>query len=1337
MPTTIAPPPPIAPYAALDLQTPIALLPVRLEARVFWDPVQHQAELRVRIFPDALHVIEQRTGLSSLEQREARRYWDARLTSGDGGDATRAAWARLVETIGDVRALIAAPALRPTVGAGGTPSYPSVVTSDDPAPHVATGLPDQWVVSCYFNGQLMRSGVGSAVPKELPLDPPVPPAGSDPPDVPLLPAWISSFTEAEKVGMAVRIPLPAETWATGPLTITAIGVRTSQTPGDSAAMLAAMLAAHAAGNGLAVVPVGTPTNNTELASSGYRSDGAAAEDAGATLAAGEAGAPAGTENAARLAGALGLDPGALRFVPHARDDSDGGASAMNAALWPVTWGYFLDLLLRPVVSDAAIQRGRRQFIDHVRARGPLATLRVGAQPYAMLPVGDLERWKTGDAADAKLVAALTALKARWRPEVANLPRIQRPADAPAQLEAILAMRAIGIPAWKRRIIGRDTAQALHETWRSSSPLFDTLRTILVQQLLGPLGLTGTPAVASLVLDNAVVGLDIPLVVDGANGYIAAIADATPDALRSHAVLAGAPPPSLLYLLLRHATLLAYVRASDALQGATAAQRADPELVEDGQSTPWQRLHQLRAANQTYADYLYQGLAPITGNAPGTAEAAELAELRAGLRRLSQLPADELARLAAETLDLASYRLDAWISSIATRRLFEMRAARPAGVHLGGFGWLEGVQLPPSPPPPLLGLPWPAPAMPTDASPVDPAAASQGFVHAPSLAHAKTAAVVTAARLAHRADATGAAFAVNLSSDRVRKARWLLDGIQGGQSFAALLGYRAERYLVDHGQAALADGYRAALPLTVTSEGSADGARTIDGLKLYTQLQGTTPSATLQPLYDELHEHVDAAADLLLAEAVHQTVQGQPARARVALEAMESFDRSLPRFDVIRTPVGREHTAVRVVLALPDRTTGWPGDDKRPRALADQRLNAFAAQLLGDPAQLVLTARERRPDDTVALRAATLAELDVCPLDVVAHAGDGTGEPPLYALARGLWRQREPAVAPEALREIEASPALVDALYAAQALRRLLRAARPLEPAQLSPPEVIEPDAAATVALTQRATKVATQVNQDYYGVAHLASDPPPPAPEALAAFRRAAALIGGDVLGAADPAKTMATLLARRTADAQALPAGDPRARLRVLVGNDLAVSDAVAWPGLAELPATVFRPEAAAAWLHDFARVRPAIEALEETFRLAPDAAGLAIRAYQLGTASQLVVIGAPPAAGASVNGYVVDSWTEARPTGTATTGLAFRHDQPRARPPQAVLLAVPPDPATPWDVATLGDTVLEALELAKLRLVAPRALAGQFLPATFLAHNTGDDTISTDFGPIAVQTP
>ncbi len=41
----------------------------------------------------------------------------------------------------------------------------------------------------------------------------------------------------------------------------------------------------------------------------------------------------------------------------------------------------------------------------------------------------------------------------------------------------------------------------------------------------------------------------------------------------------------------------------------------------------------------------------------------------------------------EALDLSSHRLDGWITSLASKRLQEMRSERPTGIHVGAtVGW---------------------------------------------------------------------------------------------------------------------------------------------------------------------------------------------------------------------------------------------------------------------------------------------------------------------------------------------------------------------------------------------------------------------------------------------------------------------------------------------------------------------------------------------------------------------------------------------------------------------------------------------------------------------------
>ena len=166
----------------------------------------------------------------------------------------------------------------------------------------------------------------------------------------------------------------------------------------------------------------------------------------------------------------------------------------------------------------------------------------------------------------------------------------------------------------------------------------------------------------------------------------------------------------------------------------------------------------------------------------------LGDLQSACRRLAGSPtADGRPGRRARAPD----RRDARPAHPPARRLAReprRRAARPEargegspkpGIQVGGYGWV--VSLAPDP----TGEP-----------------DTQGFIHAPSLAHAATAAVLRSAWSAFSTDAGAAAFAVDLSSDRVRRADWILAGVRNGQTLEELLGGRFERRLHD----ALLDTY---------------------------------------------------------------------------------------------------------------------------------------------------------------------------------------------------------------------------------------------------------------------------------------------------------------------------------------------------------------------------------------------------------------------------------------------------------------------------------------------------------------------------------------------------
>jgi hypothetical protein len=120
--------------------------------------------------------------------------------------------------------------------------------------------------------------------------------------------------------------------------------------------------------------------------------------------------------------------------------------------------------------------------------------------------------------------------------------------------------------------------------------------------------------------------------------------------------------------------------------------------------------------------------------------------------------------------------------------------------------------------------------------------------------------------------------------------------------------------------------------------------------------------------------------------------------------------------------------------------------------------------------------------------------------------------------------------------------------------------------------------------------------------------------------------------------------------------------------------------------------------------------------------------RVSQFLHASDLGGTGNRVAASSSTSGSVI-------PEPDVATGLSFHHAAPVAAPPQAVLLAAPPDGQAAWSPTPRG-ILLETLELAKLRLVDLDALGAGTAPAAWFAYNTKDDTVSTDV-TVAMRVP
>jgi hypothetical protein len=1015
--------------ASLERDVPLVLLPVRVETRV----LQNQSgnwELCVRVHPDGVHVDVHEQDLIQPELDAGLNFWGQPVAERE------AAWQALVASFGAQRAAWIAEATRTDPQTGRRIWQGTVARARFSRPAWTEALPDKFLFKVRADGKDLPLFEGPRVVSPLPTgpDPRAPANADDGTDAGM--RWMTDFKTAEDQGVGARIPVGG----TKPRlidSVTVFGVRASLGPGEGATVLARLLSAHRYSDGLEVLQVGTPTNSSRQEVAGFSSDRMVQaektpENAGYSIAAGSDGA--------RLGSALGIGSARMAGVRGADATGEADAQAMLTALWPGTLGYFIGQMLSGSVSEGEAALLRAHTVNWVRARGPLAPLRVGRNPYGVLPVTSLKRFvpdAAGDPGADRLVHLLRSLSIAWTDAAARVPKVGRgkAQDSSKELAEILALCPTSTSIDVRRIYKEGFVEILTGLAGMTADQQATVSAVsreLVRNGLSAIGmLDDQDGLVSLVgagkkrpvtidrVQRAPTSRTEPLV----DNYLSWLRSATPAELAAAEERFGAP---LLYLLARYALLRQYARAAETTSNQPGsfdpAGFFDQEVIVDipGVSSPPLPVDiftegvpssggvQIKAFGQLLMD----GASELSGNiamgsdfrqpllavkempAPGSSAArarrrstehvisanpgepqlvmdlrtpadststvptdpgtVETAQVLAALQHLEDLPSTTLDHLLSETLDIASHRLDAWITSLATMRLSRMRADKPAGAHLGAYGHVEdvvpaGVAAAVKPP----GSPQSAePALATD---------NQGFIPAPTMGHAATAAVLRSAHVAH---GDGEAFAVTLQSSRVRRAKRTLDCVRQGQSLSALLGYELERALQDAGVASAIAKLRDVAPLRTSTQSPPQGASfevvaprdVVDGLKIargdfadpgFSSAERPTATAKIAQIRDTL----DAVGDLLLAEGVHQLVTGTPDRAAAAARAAAGMGMPPEHFDVITTPRSGTALTHRVLLAAEAGSNGWlSGGSGTPRSSADPMLESWAAERLGPPTQ---------------------------------------------------------------------------------------------------------------------------------------------------------------------------------------------------------------------------------------------------------------------------------------------------------------------------------------------------------------------------------------------------
>jgi hypothetical protein len=1207
-------------------------------------------------------------------------------------------------------------------------------------------------------------------------------------------------------------------------------VKASADARESTDRLASLLDDHHYAGGLGFVRQGSPTNNTGETRSAFDRPDATFERSFAIERGDPLVTPGDGSNGALTAAALGLDASVFAHVADAGLTEQADAAGMHAALWHATWGYYLEQVMSPTFSRSQVNAFRRHFIDHVRGRGPLPALRVGNQPYGLLPVTTLDGLVLEPAEEEtpREAGALDLLRKLrdlfWKPATARVPNVEAGGDPDSTLLEILGMDGSSLEIAGRPVFGGYYFRNWW-AWEGLSGFGDyTLaRDAIVRSALQRLGLPWSPRALDLFFIPHAYELTAPRVQAAplsetdalAPNYIEWLRTSSPAQVRDED-FPGKAPKALLYLLLRHTALTAYgttaFRLIARFEEAGVAVSAEPEMIDFDASSP----------TLTASNVLDRRVPPLTGTATlgeflderrqlEVPDTEDYGEFWAALEALEPLGTAALDRLLVETLDVCSHRLDAWITSFADRALLRLRSEdRPPGVHLGAFGWVENLE--------------PAPTR-----------VSDGFVQAPSLQQATMAAILRSGYLSHRGTDGESALAVDLSSARVRLAIELLDAVRQGQPLGAVLGYRFERGLHEDHPGAELDRFilpfRELAPLVAKKLENTDepvesiaAHNVVDGLALSRRFeaddipwgQGGLPafgSADEREITIELRklgDVIDALSDAVTAESVYQAVRGNQTRAGAVLDAIARGEAPAPELESVRTTRSGIALTHRLLVAFTDDgpAPGWPADARRVRAGAEPRLDAWLGALLGSPDRVRCTVDYvDGGGEVVRTDELHLGQLGLSPLDVLPVIGPDEAEGselvrrlefralnPLPAGVPGdasvrVVFDRDPAWAPD----IVDFPAFGEVV---RTVRELVGRAPALSPAAVATPGEDPGDAFDTVELKARADDVVARAGGVLTDLEALVDAPGVAGPHLLRDALVRAAYLGlpgafpASARGSDDAAKAsllsqagavaveLAGRVERATAaetafDRDAASATDVRdhdvERIGTVLGKGFVVLPRFTAGNPGELAQAVAASDAvqggdpgeAVRWLRRMTRVRPRVALMGDAF-LYVDALGgtdaldltVAQLPFQAGDrwiglpideadppeANRVSLVASLPAgfdASSPVAGLLVDEWVETLPSPVETTGLAFHFDQPDARAPNAVLIAVPPDGRRPWDLAMLERILLETVDLAKMRAVDTEALAGlgQFLPALFFTFNTDNRTVSTDFTRVAVR--
>jgi hypothetical protein len=859
-------------------------------------------------------------------------------------------------------------------------------------------------------------------------------------------AWVADFNLAVSKGLGFKINLTEKdpiAITRGYDQLMVVGLKHTSDHDDGKHLVEDLINNHHySKKGFSLIRQGTPTNNTEESDSGFSvhdplNNGSYFVETGEPLFNALNADRSRLTDGQKLAELIGISYEPLQYIANSNAMDYTEAAAMNSALYSTTLGYFMHSMLNEVIQSKDLGELRNHFTRYVVGRGALPAIRVGNQPYGLLLTSSFGQWNQtesmlrdgkSDSFETRLYSVISFFEKHWKPLVSQLSHISKTGDPSKNLMDVLGLHPTSVEFFQLvgysfdylddiAAFGWDGEYAI-DRWEM---VLSEMTAMHVMQQLGYKqermngSVKPVPMLLQLIFQHYHTSLDKLSLIDGLPFSETNKIKYFDEANQKHYIhwlienrgnisklerkdFNGAPAPnSLLFMMLLHSHLIESgnkihrllldhnIKADELIRSRKFMNMSTSPSVSLWEvfKAPVNRIIESVDSEGSLYEHVLHSKIDFSAF---TTSAKELMDFQGALDVLKDMPTAALERCMVEHLDTLTYRLDAWQNSLFTKRIEEQRNVvssaekRVLGVYVGAYGYLENVR--PGAQRQKINETALPPELRENKNNLYEVSGNGGFVHAPSINHAAAAAILRSGYLSHADIANKEMLTVNLSSERVKRAMFLVEGLRNGQTLEALLGYMFERGLHERTTQSpnpvilnqFIPPFRKAFPIKKTKipqQGNVTGPEEIvddfsvtNGLMLaettlaapYISSSMTNEqSSAIVKERDNIKNSLDALKDLLVAESAYQLAMGNFERAAAVIKSV-SDGTMVSDIEVVNTARGTNLSITNKMViqfnqgsaALP---ASWGAVQVTLRSTLEPELNAWIATLIGDPTKI--------------------------------------------------------------------------------------------------------------------------------------------------------------------------------------------------------------------------------------------------------------------------------------------------------------------------------------------------------------------------------------------------